>query len=390
MAEKRDFYEILGVPKTASDDEIKKAYRKKAKQYHPDLNPDDAAAEARMKEVNEAFEILSDPQTKARYDRFGHAGVDPNSAASGGGFHGAGFDFGDLGDLFGGIFGGGFTGSAGRSAQQRRGSDLEERVILSFEEAARGCRRVMELNRVEPCDDCAGTGAAKGTSAKSCPECGGTGQKNVQQRTPFGVISSSRPCPRCNGTGKIIETPCPKCRGGGRVRKRTSVEITIPAGIDDGQAMSVRGEGNKGPNGAPAGDLVVIVSVRPHPVFERDGFDLWSEVKIQFWQAALGDTIQVPTLDGTVEQKIPAGTLPGTVFTRRGQGIPVLQGGGRKGDAHVRVQVDVPDALSAEQRAMLEQSRALFPAKAIAVAPKDPPKQPPPDEKHGFFNKKRK
>ncbi|MDR1927873.1 MAG: DnaJ domain-containing protein, partial [Oscillospiraceae bacterium] len=280
MPEKRDFYEVLGIPKGAGEEEVKKAYRQKAKQYHPDLNPGDAAAEARMQEVNEAYEVLSDPQKKSRYDQFGHAGVDPNAAGAGG-FQG-GFDFGDLGDIFGSIFGGGGARSANPNAP-RRGTDLEEHAVLSFEEAAKGCKRVIEVNRIEPCPDCGGSGAAAGTSPKSCPECGGTGQKTVQQRTPFGVISTAKPCVRCQGRGKVIESPCPKCRGGGRVRRRTPVEVSFPAGIDEGQVLSVPREGNRGVNGGGAGDLLVAVTIRPHPVFEREGFHLHCDVSVQFW-----------------------------------------------------------------------------------------------------------
>ncbi|MDR2525717.1 MAG: molecular chaperone DnaJ [Oscillospiraceae bacterium] len=386
MADKRDFYDVLGIQKGASEDEIKKAYRRKAKQYHPDLNPGDTTAEDRMKEVNEAYEVLSDPQKKGRYDQFGHAGVDPNA---GGGFQGGSFDFGDLGDLFGNIFSG-FGGGA-RSANPnapRRGTDLEERVVISFEEAAHGVRRTLELNRVEVCDECAGAGAEKGSSAQTCPECGGSGQKTVQQRTPFGVVSTSKPCQRCGGRGKVIERPCPKCRGGGRVRKHVQLDCSIPAGIDNGQAISIRGEGNKGSNGGPAGDLVVAVTVRPHPIFEREGFHTWCDVTVQYWQAALGDTIQVPTLSGEQSQRVTPGTQPGTVLVLRGMGIPILNGGGRRGDAFVRLQVRVPEDLSTAQRALVEQMRGAFPASADAAAPKEPPS--PPEERHGFFKGRKK
>ena len=399
MPEKRDFYEVLGLRKGAAEDEIKKGYRAMARKYHPDLNPGDKTAEERMKEVNEAYEVLSDPQKKARYDQFGHAGVDPNMAGGGGpggpfggfggGFPGGGFggaDF-DLGDLFGSFFGGGSARSNPNAPRQ--GGDLEERVTISFEEAARGCTRSIEVNRVELCDECHGVGAAAGTSPRACPECGGAGQKTVQQRTPFGVISSSKTCPRCQGRGKTIDTPCAKCRGGGRVRRRSSVEINIPAGIDNGQVLSVRGEGNKGANGGPAGELLVAVSVRPHAVFERDGFDLWCDLTVQFWQAALGDTIAVPTLEGNSEQKLAAGTQPGAVMTLKGRGIPVLQGGGRKGDLYIRIQVEVPAKISAEQTALFEQLRQAFPATAAASQPKTPPPAAG-ESKGGFFRGRKK
>ena len=389
MPEKRDFYDVLGVPKSSSDDDIKKAYRQKAKQYHPDLHPDDAEAEARMKEVNEAYEVLSDPQKKGRYDQFGHAGVDPNAGA-GGGFQG-GFDFGDLGDIFGSIFGGFGGGAASSRAANpnapRRGSDLEEHAVIAFEEAARGCKRVLEINRVEVCDECAGSGAARGTSPQVCPECGGAGQKAQQKRTPFGVISTSTTCARCQGRGRAIDSPCPKCRGGGRVRRHVPIECAIPAGIDDGQVIRVRGEGNKGLNGGMPGDLLVGVTVRPHPIFERDGYNLWCDVSIQFWQAALGDAIQVPTLDGKVEQRVAPGTQPGAVLALRGRGIPELNGGGRRGDAFYRIQVEVPERLSDAQRALVEQLRAQFPASSEAAPPKGPPE--PPEEKRFFRGRKK-
>ena len=243
MADKRDYYEVLGVSKSASDDEIKKAYRKKAKQYHPDLNPGDAEAEAKFKEANEAYEVLSDSQKKARYDQFGHAGVDPNYGAGGGGaygggFGGGGFDFGDLGDIFGSFFGGGFGG--GRQANPnapQKGETVQTRVTISFEEAAKGCKRTVDINRVDSCPDCHGTGASAGSSPKTCPDCQGRGYVNVQQRTPFGVISSQKSCPKCQGKGKVVDNPCQKCHGNGRVNKKVSVDVNIPAGIDDRQVF---------------------------------------------------------------------------------------------------------------------------------------------------------
>ncbi|MDR2752878.1 MAG: molecular chaperone DnaJ [Oscillospiraceae bacterium] len=401
MAEKRDYYEVLGLQKGAGEDEIKKGYRQMTKKYHPDLNPGNKEAEEKMKEVNEAYDVLSDPQKKARYDQFGHAGVDPNMGGGGGGgfggfwgfpggFPGGGAEF-DLSDLLGGMFGGGFGG--GRTANPnapRQGADQEERVVVAFEEAAKGCKRTLEINRVEPCDECGGNGAARGTQPKTCAECGGTGQKTVQQRTPFGVISSSKPCPVCGGRGKTIGTPCAKCRGGGRVRRRVPVTVSFPAGIDNGQTLRVTGEGNKGQNGGPPGDLLVGVTVRPHAIFERDGFNMWCDVTVQFWQAALGDVVTVPTLEGGTELRVPPGTQPGTIFTLRGFGIPVLNNGGRKGDLYVRLQVAVPAPaqFTVEQRTLFEQLRARFPATAAAERPKAPPT--PPEEKHGFFGKKRK
>ncbi|MBP3697750.1 MAG: DnaJ domain-containing protein, partial [Clostridia bacterium] len=258
MEDKRDYYEVLGVQKGASDDEIKKAYRKKAKEYHPDLNPGDAQAEAKFKEANEAYEVLSDNQKRARYDQFGHAGVDPNYGAGGGGFGGGfgggGFDF-DLGDIFGSFFGGGFGG--GRQSNPnapRKGEDIQTRVTVSFEDAAKGCKRTVDINRIDTCPDCNGSGAKSGTSAKTCPDCGGRGYVVVDQRTPFGVMQTQKTCPKCSGKGKVITDPCEKCRGAGRVSTKTSVDVNIPAGIDDRQVFTVRGAGSAGTNGGPKGD----------------------------------------------------------------------------------------------------------------------------------------
>lgn len=356
MEDKRDYYEVLGVDKSASEDEIKKAYRKKAKQYHPDLNPGDAEAEAKFKEANEAYEVLSDSQKKARYDQFGHAGVDPNYGAGGaGGYGGAGFDF-DLGDLFGSFFGGGFGGGARQANPNapRRGEDVQARVTISFEEAAKGCKRTVDINRVDTCSECNGSGAKSGTSAKTCPDCGGRGFVNVQQRTAFGVISSQKSCPKCQGKGKVIDNPCQKCHGSGRVSTRASVEVNIPAGIDDRQVFNVSGAGNAGTNGGPKGNLKVAVFVRPHAYFERDGYNVWLEQKVSFTQAALGDTLRVPTLDGDVKFDLPAGTQSGTVFSLRGKGIQVLNSKS-KGDQHVKIIVDIPKNLTQRQKEILQE-----------------------------------
>lgn len=362
MAEnKRDYYEVLGVGKNATDDEIKKAYRKLAKKYHPDLNPGDKVAEEKFKEANEAYEVLSDSQKKARYDQYGHAGVDPNFGAGGGGFGGFGGGFGgdfDLGDILGSMFGGGF-GGFGSSRQQnpnapRKGTTVQTSVTISFEEAAKGCKKKINIKRIDTCPECGGSGAAKGTQPETCKTCSGRGQVNVQQRTPFGTISTSRPCSDCGGKGKIIKNPCPHCRGTGFISKNETVEIDIPAGIDDRQALNVRGGGNKGVNGGPTGDLRVNVNVRPHPFFERDGFDVWCDFTVTFAQAALGDTLYVPTLDGKVKYELPAGTQPGEVFRFRNRGIQQLGSRGR-GDQFVRIIVDVPKGLNSKQKEMLRQ-----------------------------------
>ena len=360
MAEnKRDYYEVLGVSKGASDDEIKKAYRKLAKQYHPDLNPGDAAAEAKFKEANEAYEVLSDSDKKARYDQYGHAGVDPNFGAGGfGGGFGGDFDLGDLlGSMFGGGFGG-FGGFGGGGRQNpnapRKGSTIQTSVTISFEEAAKGCKKKVNITKVEKCKECGGNGCAKGSSPVTCQTCGGRGQVNVQQRTPFGVMSTTKQCSACGGKGKTIPNPCTKCKGAGAVAKPQTVEVDIPAGIDDRQALNVRGGGNPGANGGPTGDLRVNVNVRPHPFFERDGFDVWCEVTVTYAQAALGDTLYIPTLDGKVKYELPSGTQPGEVFRFRGRGIQQLQGRG-KGDQYVKIVVDVPKNLNQKQKDLLRQ-----------------------------------
>jgi len=357
MAEqKRDYYEVLGLAKGASDDEIKKAYRKLAKQYHPDLHPGDSVAEAKFKEVNEAYEVLSDKDKRARYDQFGHAGVDPNFGA--GGF-GGGFDMGDLdlGDIFGSFFGGGFGGGFG-GAQQRanapqKGESLRANVTVSFEEAAFGCEKTLDINRLEHCDACHGSGCQPGTSADTCPDCRGAGVVRIQRGAGGFAFSTTAPCSRCRGTGRIIHSPCRACGGVGSVRKKARISVTIPAGIDDGQAVSLRGEGSAGKNGGPAGDLIIGIRIKPHPKFQRDGTTVIYEHPISFCQAALGAELEIPTIDGKVKYSLPAGTQSGTTFRLRGQGIPELRGRGR-GDQFVTVKVQVPTALTPEQREALQ------------------------------------
>lgn len=354
MADKRDYYEVLGLNKGASDDEIKKAYRKKAKQYHPDLNPDNAEAEAKFKEVNEAYEVLSDSQKKARYDQYGHAGVDPNFGAGGGGGYGGyggGMDF-DFGDIFSSFFGGG--GGRSNPNAPRQGGDVAASVILSFEESAKGCKKQVEVTLVEGCPDCGGSGAKKGTSPKTCPQCGGSGQVRRQQRTPFGVMQTQAACDRCRGTGRIIETPCGTCNGSGRVTARRTVGVNIPAGIDDGQTIIIRGKGNAGQNGGPAGDLQVRVTVRPHPLFERRGNDILCDLPLTFVQAALGAEIQVPTLEGKEPFTIKDGTQPGDQLRLKGKGFPDVHGR-RTGDLIFRVTIEVPRNLSHEQKELLRK-----------------------------------
>ncbi len=358
MAEKRDYYEVLGVQKGASADEIKKAYRKLAKENHPDLHPGDKAAEERFKEINEAYEILSDEDKRAKYDQYGHAAFDPN-AGFGGGFDGFG-GFGDLGDIFGDLFGGfGFGGSTRTRNPNapRQGENLRASVNISFEEAAFGCQKEVTVGRVEKCPDCGGNGCAPGTTPEVCPDCKGSGQVRTTQRTPFGMTQTMSACPKCRGTGKIIHQPCKTCRGAGSIRRQQKIKVTIPAGIDDEQTISLRGQGNSGVNGGPAGDLLVTVIVRPHARFERDGTSVLLEQEISYAQAALGAEVEVPTLDGPVKLTIPEGTQPGAVFRLRGKGVPYLRGSGR-GDQFVTVRLAVPKNLSGSQKELLRQFAA--------------------------------
>ena len=362
MAEKRDYYEVLGIGKNATDAEIKSAYRKLAKKYHPDLNPGDKTAEEKFKEVNEANDVLSDPEKRKRYDQFGFAGVDPNYGAGqggygggfGGGFGGAGGV--DLGDIFGDLFGGGFGGFGGSSRANpnapRKGHDIQASVILTFEEAAHGCTKKVTLNRQQTCPDCNGSGCEPGSSPETCIQCNGRGYVVTQQRTPFGVMQSQQPCPHCGGRGTIIKNPCKTCRGTGKTSARKTLEVKIPAGIDDDQNIALRGQGDAGTNGGPAGDVIVHVTVKTDNVFERDGYDVYVRVPITYSQAVLGAEIEVPTVDGKVAQKIPEGTQSGTKFRLRGQGIQYLNGRGR-GDQYVIVDVEIPKKLNRTQREAL-------------------------------------
>ncbi len=356
MAEKRDYYEVLGVDKSASADEIKKAYRKIAKENHPDLHPGDKQCEERFKEANEAYEILSDDDKRKKYDQFGHAAFDPSYGGGAGGYGGFG-GFGDLGDIFGDIFGG--FGSAQRSNPNapRKGDNIRASVNISFEEAAFGCEKEVTVAKIEQCPDCKGTGCMPGTTPEICPDCKGTGYVTQTQRTPFGMMQSQAPCGKCRGKGKIIHQPCKTCKGMGNIRRQHKVNVTIPAGIDDGQAISQRGKGNAGANGGPAGDLLISVIVRPHSKFERDGNSVILEQPITYAQAALGAEIEVPTLDGNVKMTIPEGTQPGAVFRLRGKGIPYLRGSGR-GDQFVTVTLSVPKNLTSSQKELLRQYAA--------------------------------
>jgi molecular chaperone DnaJ len=353
MAEKRDYYEVLGVQKGASDAELKKAYRKAAMKYHPDRNPGDKAAEEKFKEVNEAYAVLSDADKRARYDQYGHAGVDPNFGAGGGGFNGAGFDFGDLGDIFGDIFGGGFGGGRRRNGP-KRGRDIQQIVDITFEEAAFGCKKKLNITKAEKCPTCNGTGAKPGTSPTKCTFCNGSGQTVQQQRTMFGYSNVVSTCPHCKGKGETISSPCSDCRGTGKVRKNKTIEVNIPQGIDHGQTIQISGGGEPGEKGGPNGDLLITVRVQNHPVFERDGNDVYIDVPITFVQAALGATLKVPTLDGMVDLDIPEGTQTGTRFRMRNKGVPYMRGSGR-GNQYVTVNVEVPKNLSSKQKEILRE-----------------------------------
>ncbi|MBE6949539.1 MAG: molecular chaperone DnaJ [Ruminococcaceae bacterium] len=359
MADKRDYYEVLGVDKSASEADIKKAYRRLAKEYHPDLHPGDKEAEAHFKEVNEAYEILSDSDKKAKYDQFGHAAFDPSFGAGAGGFGGfGGMDF-DLGDIFGSFFGG---GASRANNGPRKGENIRANVSVTFEEAAFGVEKEVTVNRVESCDTCKGTGCEPGTTAQTCPNCHGSGSVRVQQQTVFGVMQSTTTCNHCGGSGKIIHQPCKSCKGAGAVRKQKKVNVSIPQGIDHGQTISLRGQGHAGSNGGPAGDLLITVGIRPHDKFTRDGSDVIYEMNISVTQAILGAEVQVPTLDGKVKYNIPEGTQSGTVFRLRGKGIPYLRGSGR-GDQYVTVNVVIPSGLNSEQKEIVRSLEAAMSGK---------------------------
>lgn len=357
MAEKRDYYEVLGVEKSAGASEIKKAYYKLAKKYHPDVNPGDAEAEKKFKEINEAYAVLSDEEKKAKYDQYGHAAFE-NGGAGGG--YGAGFEGFDFGDIFSSFFGGGsggfggFGGGGNRRSAPMRGEDIYARITLSFEEAVRGCKKDVSFGRVQKCEDCSGSGAKKGSSVETCKKCGGSGQIRVQQRTMLGMMQTVRDCDECRGKGKIIKEPCTNCRGTGYVKVSKTFSVTIPAGIDDGQNISISGMGNEGRNGGPAGDLIIAVSVRPHAVFERDGSDIYCEVPINYWEAVLGDEIEIPTLEGKEKFTVPEGTQTGTTFTLRGRGINRVNSTVR-GNLYITVKVDVPKNPNAKQKELLHQ-----------------------------------
>ena len=348
---KRDYYEVLGLAREAGDEEIKKAYRKLAIKYHPDKNPGDKSAEEKFKEVGEAYEALSDPQKRAAYDQYGHAAFDPRMRAGrGGGFHDP-FEifreaFGGTGGIFDDLFGGGRSDPTG----PQRGADLRYDLELTFEEAARGCEKEISVTKLDPCDTCHGTGRTSESKVKACANCGGRGQIV----TARGIFSIAQTCPRCEGAGKTIENPCKQCRGTGRRERSSKIKLRIPAGVDTGARLRSSGNGEAGHRGGPSGDLYVVLHVKQHEIFARDGDDLICDVPISFIQATLGADIQVPTLEGTADIKIPGGTQTGTVFRLKGKGVKNVQGYGW-GDLHVRVTVEVPTKLNAQQRAKLQE-----------------------------------
>ncbi|MCL2312298.1 MAG: molecular chaperone DnaJ [Firmicutes bacterium] len=355
---KKDLYSLLGVSRDASEDEIKKAYRKLAKKYHPDLNKGDKTAEEKFKKINEAYEVLSDRDKKSRYDQFGHAGVDPNFGSDGYSQYTSGFDTDfDLGDIFGSFFGG-FGSSSGSKRSPKKGSDVETSAILSFEESAKGCKKNIKYQNIIKCKSCSGSGAKNGTSRVKCHTCNGSGHIVLGQRTPFGTIQTSRSCDACGGSGQIIEYPCNICQGNGRMRVSESLEVDIPAGIDNGQVLNVRGKGNAGINGGNCGDLHIEINVRSHPIFERKGNDVLCEMPITFVQAALGTEVTVPTLDGKSEYHVHEGTQHGDVFRLKGKGMPHVHGRGR-GDQLVKIIVEIPKNITSEQKDLLKKFESI-------------------------------
>ena len=387
MANKRDYYEVLGVNKNATEAELKKAYRKMAMKYHPDQNQGDKEAEEKFKEVNEAYEVLSDSQKRAQYDQFGHAAFEQGGMGGGGGFYGQGFDMGDLGDIFGSMFGGGFGGFGGfgggaRRNGPRKGRDVNVNIQLTFEEAVFGCKKEISVAIYDECDTCHGTGAKEGTHAESCPNCNGTGQERVVQQSMFGAVTSVRTCSKCGGTGKVIKDPCNTCKGTGKVRKTKKYEVNVPKGIDNGQTIRLAGKGEIGENGGGYGDLLVTVYVQPNRVFVRKGYDIYCDVPITFVQAALGGEIIIKTIDGEEKYTNKPGTQPDTVVTLKGVGVPNLRNPKVRGNQIVTLKVKIPTDLSERQKELLRQ---FYGETATSNGPVEP--EPVKEEKKSFTEK---
>ncbi len=370
--QKRDYYEVLGVNKNATDDELKKAYRQVAKKYHPDLNPGDKEAEAKFKEANEAYAVLSDADKRRKYDQFGHAGVDGNGFGGGaGGFYGADMDF---SDIFSSIFGGGFGGSSRRRSGPQKGADLRYGMNISFMEAAFGVEKDITIDKEDVCNVCNGSGAQPGTSPETCPTCRGSGRIQQQTQTLFGMTMVTKDCPACQGRGTVIRTPCTNCRGRGRTKIRKSIHIKVPAGVDTGNRMPIRGEGEPGTKGGPYGDLYVEFKVAKHDIFSRSGADTYCEVPISYAQAALGGEIEVPTIDGPMKYSIKEGTQPGDTVEFRGKGIPYINSNGTRGKHTCKFIVEVPTRLSEDQKKLLRSFEGTLTERNYA-------------RKSGFFKK---
>ena len=356
MAEKRDYYEVLGIPKGATAEEVKKAFRKIAKQHHPDLNPDDKSAEAKFKEANEAYAVLSDDEKRSKYDQFGHAGVDGQGFGGFGGGFGGGFD---VNDIFENIFGG-FGGASGsRRTGPQRGSNLKYRVMLDFLEAAFGLEKEITVTKEDLCDTCKGTGAKEGTEAIRCSTCNGTGQVSQRQQTMFGTVMTNKTCTTCGGKGTIIKDSCPSCSGRGRKNKTKTLKVKIPAGINQGEMLTLRGEGEPGTKGGPYGDLYIEVSIRPHPIFQREGYNTYCEIPVTFPQAALGCDLEVPTIDGPYHFRLKDGTQPGDVLSIKGKGIPHVNRSTVRGDHIFKIIVEVPKNLDQKQKDILKEFDAI-------------------------------
>ena len=376
---KRDYYEVLGVQKGASADEIKKAFRQMAKKYHPDMNPGDKEAEAKFKEVNEAYEVLSDDQKRAQYDQFGHAAFDQTAGGGYGGYSSGGFGgFGGFDDILSSFFGGG--GRTARRNGPEPGADLRYDLTISFEEAAFGAKKEFTIQRSENCEACGGSGAKEGTSRKTCPTCGGSGQVRTMQNTVLGSFAQVTTCQQCHGEGTIIEEPCPSCKGRGRVNRTRSITVKIPAGIDDEQTISLNGQGEPGRRGGPQGDLYVVVHVKPHKLFKRKGYDLYMDYKISFATAALGGKVTLPTLDGDLEYNVAPGTQPGETVRIAGKGVQRLRQSSR-GDLYVKLIVEVPKRLNERQKDLLREFEESFGRKAESAQKEKK------GEKKGFFDK---